>query len=151
MPVVLDTDHLSVLQWREQPACEHLLGRLDQLAPEEIATTIVSFHEQVQGWLAYLRRARKPAQVVRAYAKLEALWRSFLTMNVLSFDDEGQACFHDIRGQCPRLQTMDLRIASIALVHNATLLSRNGRDFRRVPGLMVEDWTARRNWNSGSN
>jgi len=69
---------LSILQWREQPACDRLLARLAKLAPDDIATTIVSFHEQVQGWLAYLNRARKPEQVVRAYAKLEAIWRSFL-------------------------------------------------------------------------
>ena len=35
---------------------------------------------------------------------------------------------------------MDLKIASIVLVHDATLLSRNLRDFRQVPGLRVEDW-----------
>jgi tRNA(fMet)-specific endonuclease VapC len=61
MPVVLDTDHLSVLQWREEPACSRLLERLDHLAADDIATTIVSFQEQAQGWLAYLNRARKPA------------------------------------------------------------------------------------------
>jgi predicted nucleic acid-binding protein len=36
---------------------------------------------------------------------------------------------------------MDLRIASIALTTGATLLSRNLRHFRRVPGLASEDWT----------
>jgi tRNA(fMet)-specific endonuclease VapC len=142
MPVILDTDHLSVLQWQEQPACDRLLARLDQLAPDDIATTIVSFHEQVQGWLAYLQRARKPEQIVRAYAKLEAVWRSFLKMNVLSFTDEAQARFTSVRRECPRLATMDVRIASIALVTGASLLSRNLRDFRDVPGLAVEDWTA---------
>jgi tRNA(fMet)-specific endonuclease VapC len=109
VPVLLDTDHLSVLQWREQPGCDHLLARLAQLAPDDIATSMVSFHEQVLGWLAYLNRARKPEQVVRAYANLEVIWRSFLKMNVLSFSDAAQACCKDLRRQCPRLQTMDLR------------------------------------------
>ncbi|ETX07465.1 MAG: hypothetical protein ETSY2_11025 [Candidatus Entotheonella gemina] len=36
---------------------------------------------------------------------------------------------------------MDLRIASIALSRNMTVLSRNLVDFMRVPGLRVEDWT----------
>jgi predicted nucleic acid-binding protein len=35
---------------------------------------------------------------------------------------------------------MDLKIASIALVRDATLLSANLRDFEQVPGLHVEDW-----------
>jgi tRNA(fMet)-specific endonuclease VapC len=36
---------------------------------------------------------------------------------------------------------MDLRIASISLATRSTLLSRNLRDFERVPGLDVEDWS----------
>lgn len=75
MPVLLDTDHLSVLEWNEQPACSLLLNRLDRLPPDDMATSIVSFHEQVQGWLAYLNQARKPDQVVVAYFKLETIWR----------------------------------------------------------------------------
>lgn len=142
MPVLLDTDHLSVLQWQEQPACDRLLARLDQLPPDDVATSIVSFHEQVQGWLAYLHRARKPEQITLAYAKLEDIWRWFLKMNVLSFSPGAPSLFIHLRKQCSRLQTLDLRIAAIALTTNATLLSRNQRDFRRVPGLTVEDWTA---------
>ncbi|MCI0456351.1 MAG: type II toxin-antitoxin system VapC family toxin [Gemmataceae bacterium] len=141
MAVLLDTDHLSVLQWQEQPACDRLLARLEPLPPDDVATSIISFQEQVQGWTAYLSRARKPEQVVLAYARLEALRRSFLKMNVLSFTAEAQAQFDALRRQCPRLQTMDLRIASIAVVTDSTLLSRNLRDFRQVPGLSVEDWT----------
>src|SRR5579875_1316278 len=100
MPVVLDTDHLSVLQWREEPACSRLLARLKQLPADDVATTILSFQEQVQGWIAYLNRARGPVQIVLAYAKLEEIWRWFLKMNVLSFSAETQARFTDLRRQC---------------------------------------------------
>lgn len=67
MPVVLDTDPLSVLHWQERPACDRLLARPDRLPPGDIATMTMSFQEQVVGWLAYLDRARKPEDVVRAY------------------------------------------------------------------------------------
>src|SRR5260370_25753670 len=116
MPVVLDTDHLSVLQWHERPACDRLLARLDALAPDDIGTTLISFQEQVEGWLAYLKRARKGAGVVHAYAKLEEVWRSCLKMNVLSFTDEAQQRVAEVRRQCTRLQPMNLRIARVALV-----------------------------------
>ena len=142
MPVLLDTDHLSVLQWEEHPACDRLLARLDELPADDIATTIVSFHEQAQGGLAYLNRSRKPEQIVAAYEKFEIVWRTFLKMNVASFSSEAQARFSLLRRGFPRIGTLDLRIASIALATDATLLSRNLRDFRHLPGLHCEDWTA---------
>jgi tRNA(fMet)-specific endonuclease VapC len=36
---------------------------------------------------------------------------------------------------------MDLRIASIALSQDLTLLTRNHRYFSKVPQLRIEDWT----------
>jgi tRNA(fMet)-specific endonuclease VapC len=39
-----------------------------------------------------------------------------------------------------RIGTMDLKIAAIVLAHNAKLITRNLIDFRKVPGLVAEDW-----------
>ncbi|WP_395750440.1 type II toxin-antitoxin system VapC family toxin [Prosthecobacter sp.] len=39
-----------------------------------------------------------------------------------------------------RTGTMDLKIACIALVHGATLRTRNTADFAKVPGLLFENW-----------
>lgn len=141
MPYVLDTDHLSVLLSGSQPACDRLLARLDTLPPDDIAATIVSYQEQVQGWLAYLNRAKADAHILRAYHELDLLRRWYQRTNVLEFTGSAQKQFSILSPQCRRVGTMDLRIASIALVTGATLLSRNLRDFRQVPGLVVEDWT----------
>ena len=37
--------------------------------------------------------------------------------------------------------SMDLRIAAITIARDALLISKNLTDFRKVPGLRVEDWT----------
>ena len=63
-------------------------------------------------------------------------------MEVLDFDDEAAAEYRKLRGMKVRIGTMDLKIAAITLAHGALLLSRNLRDFKRVPGLDVEDWTS---------
>jgi tRNA(fMet)-specific endonuclease VapC len=141
VPVVLDTDHLSILLQKSQPSCDRLLARLDSVAPDDIATAIVCFQEQVQGWLAYLNRAKTDAHVLRAYTELDGLCRWFSRMNILPFNAAALRSFHSLRKQCRRVGTLDLRIASIALTTEATLLSRNLRDFGQVPGLRVEDWT----------
>ena len=141
MPVILDTDHLTIVQRKTQPEYARLLNRLHQLAPDDIATSIVTFQEQTQGWLAYINRARTAEEIVHAYAELETMQRSFCKMNILSFNAEAQQQFMSLRTQRVRIPTMDLRIASIARATDSTLLSRNLRHFRTVPALVVEDWT----------
>ena len=69
------------------------------------------------------------------------MWRFFRKMNVVSFTSEAQARFVSLRKLKTRIPTLDLRIASVALVTDSLLLSRNLKDFRQVPGLNVEDWT----------
>jgi tRNA(fMet)-specific endonuclease VapC len=44
------------------------------------------------------------------------------------------------RGQ--RLDDFDLAIAAHALATGAVLVTSNKRQMRRIPGLMIEDWTA---------
>jgi tRNA(fMet)-specific endonuclease VapC len=36
---------------------------------------------------------------------------------------------------------MDSRLAAVGLENNLTVVTRNVRDFGRVPGLQIEDWS----------
>jgi tRNA(fMet)-specific endonuclease VapC len=118
-----------------------LLARLAQIDPNEIATTIVTYEEQTRGWLAYKARARNVLQEIDAYSKLKRHLETYRTTNVLDFDNEAAAELQRLRRLKLRIGTMDLKIAAITKVHKATLLTRNLVDFRKVPGLKVEDWT----------
>lgn len=51
-----------------------------------------------------------------------------------------RARFRELGALRTRVGSMDLRIACIALAHDATLLTRNLADFEKVPGLRVENW-----------
>src|SRR6266446_1832011 len=141
MDALLDTDHFSILQERRQPASSYLETRMQLLPPRTVKTSIVSFQEQTRGWLAWLHRARKPAELLKGYYFLQELLRYYNKVEVLPFDAAALAEYQRLSAMRIRIGTRDLRIAAIALVHGATVISRNLRDFRQVPGLVVEDWT----------
>jgi tRNA(fMet)-specific endonuclease VapC len=140
--IVLDTDHLSVLERSDQPGSGALRARLANLPPAEVVTTIISYEEQMRGWMAYLARTRSVAHQVEAYHRLLQHLDNYRRIPVLPFDEAAAVAFQQLRRARLRIGTMDLKIAAIAVSRDATLLSRNLADFRRVPGLQVEDWTA---------
>ncbi len=65
----------------------------------------------------------------------------FLTgFTILPWDDENLVLFRDMKARKIATGTMDLKIGCVALAHDATVLTRNLVDFRRIPGLHVENW-----------
>ncbi|MBI3246770.1 MAG: type II toxin-antitoxin system VapC family toxin [Deltaproteobacteria bacterium] len=138
--IVLDTDHISALQYRDAPKAFALQARLSTFSPEEIATTAITIEEQMRGWLGAIHRHTDVHQQVAYYDRLVKLFDFFSEWLILPFDQRAADQFQALRNQGIRVGTMDLKIASIVLVHDATLLSENLRDFRQVAGLQVEDW-----------
>jgi tRNA(fMet)-specific endonuclease VapC len=61
-------------------------------------------------------------------------------VHVLAFDHRCLEQYDALRSQDVRIGTLDLRIAATALVHKLTMVTRNTKDFARVPGLQIEDW-----------
>lgn len=141
MKYLLDTDHITFLQKRRGPEYAALLARMAPHSPADFAFSIVSFHEQVLGGHALLNRARTTAHLLRGYAFLLEIFQSYISTPVLPSDAAAAAVFDGLQAQRIRVATMDLRIAAIALSQGPILLTRNVRDFGRVPGLVTEDWT----------
>jgi len=138
---VFDTDHLGILQRQSAPQYGNLMRRLSQYPQANFFVTIVSFHEQVMGWNAYLARAKDSSAVVRGYSKFEGILSDFARSQVLPYASAAADVFGELRKQRIRVGTMDLRIAAIALANGMTVLTRNLVDFEQVPSLAVEDWT----------
>lgn len=109
---------------------------------EAAYVTIVTFEEQLRGWLASIAQARTSEKRLLGYKKLRELLEDYCLRRIADFDFRADAEFQRLVKGKLRIGTMDLKIAAIALVHRALLLSRNLADFRKVPGLRVEDWTA---------
>jgi tRNA(fMet)-specific endonuclease VapC len=136
--LVLDTDHLVELD-RGSSQGAALQQKLED-AGDAVATTIISAEEQFRGWLAQLHRQRDPHEQIATYQRLQRRIAFFAAWHVLPWNTDAADILQGLRRQRVRIGTMDLKIASIVLAHDATLLSRNLRDFQQVPNLRVEDW-----------
>jgi tRNA(fMet)-specific endonuclease VapC len=101
------------------------------LDPKEVGTTIITYEEQTRGWLSIISRAKAASEQIQAYSRLENHLDYFSRLRVQGFSARAAAEFQRLRKSI-RIGTMDLRIASIALTLNATVVSRNSRDFGKV-------------------
>jgi tRNA(fMet)-specific endonuclease VapC len=138
--ILLDTDHLTVLMYPENPLCARLTARLAASNDQDIGTTIVNAEEQMRGWLAEINRLRAVHDQILPYDRLLRLLDFLDELPLMSFDARAADEFVRLRRMKVRIGSMDLKIACIALVQDALLLSANLRDFRQVPDLQVDDW-----------
>jgi tRNA(fMet)-specific endonuclease VapC len=139
MMYLLDTDHISLLA-RGGVAGEHILRRVLRSHSAQVAVSIVSYEEQLRGWLSQIAATRVVERQVLYYHELERMLDRYCRAPILPFDARAAAIFSDLVQNRLRIGTMDLKIAAIALANDATLLTRNTGHFERVPGLRFEDW-----------
>ncbi len=137
--ILLDTDHLSVFTDERDPRHELLNSRMEAAA-EQIACTIVNVDEVLRGWLAVIHRQRDVHRQLPAYLRLERLLNILSDWEIVPFDERAADRFVRLRRQHIRIGTMDLKIASIALVCDAILVTANLRDYSLVPDLRCENW-----------
>lgn len=137
MVYILDTDHMTLWQ-HNNPA---VIAKLRQIAVSDRAVTQVSLTEQVQGWQALIARARTEREVARNLQRLYETITFYQSLQVLPYEPEAILKFEQLRQAKIRIGSQDLRIAAIALYKNATVVTRNLRDFQQVPGLRLADWS----------
>ncbi len=130
---LLDTD-ICIQAIRRRS--ERLLSRLRQHASGEIAVSAVTEAELLFG-------ALKSASAERNEAAAMAFLYPFA---ILPFARESVAVYARLRLELDRAGTriaaLDLLIAAQAVTLGLTVVTNNLGEFRRVPGLRVENWLA---------
>jgi tRNA(fMet)-specific endonuclease VapC len=134
---VLDTDILTLFE-RGHAA---VAARVAEHSPSEIAISAVTVEEQPSGWYAQLRQAKSQERLVWAYRRLAANIRFVRHIQILDYDDAAVERYEELKRARLKIRKMDLQIAATALRHGATAVTRNTRDFAKIPGLTVEDWS----------
>lgn len=138
---LLDTDHISILQKKSQPACGRVLTRIHQHGAQQVFRSIVSFHEQTRGAHNYVNQARKVGKLLQGYEMFQEILEDYSVAQVLPFEQGDVRLFESLKQQHLQVGTMDLRIAATALARSLTVVTRNTQDFQKVPGLLIDDWT----------
>lgn len=138
---VLDSDHLSILQRKYGNSYDVLARRLSAARPSDVFVTIITFHEQFNGWTKFVSRSKNSSSLVRGYSELAGVITTFARAQVLAFSDAAAEVYDELKAQKVRVGTMDLRIASIVIANQMTLLTKNTVDFSRIPNFTFADWT----------
>ena len=109
--------------------------RLELESPSDIAVDSIVWGELLHG-------ARKYGDPI---AREQRVTRTLAPFVCLSFDLSAAREYARVRDELEIRGEMignnDLMIASIALVHNLTLVTNNVAEFSRVGGLRLEDWS----------
>jgi tRNA(fMet)-specific endonuclease VapC len=135
---LLDTDTLTHLHAGHPRVVE----RLRQLADSDVGTTIITKIELLRGRCDFLLKAATGPELLRAQQLLVRTDELLAQIPVVPIDEAAAAQFDRLRGmkRLKKIGRTDLLIASIAFAHRATLVTRNVRHFKQVPGLTVTNW-----------
>src|SRR5438128_2079354 len=134
---LVDTDTMTLLQHGHERVTERFRS-----ASEIVATTIISRIEILEGRFAAVVKAADGEQLLLAQERLGQSENHLRQVPILPINSVAAAQFDQLRQnkKLKKIGRRDMLIAAISLASRATLVTRNLKDFRRVPGLQIENW-----------
>lgn len=136
---VMDTDIYSLFRRGH----ERVVRQAKQKgASNRIGITIITKVEVLRGRIEFLFKSSDRQQLFRAQHLFLVDEQQLANTLVLDMNENAMDLlfeFRRIKGM-KKIGRNDLMIACIALAHRATLVTRNQKDFRLVPGLLIENW-----------
>ena len=128
---LLDTNICIYIRQRRP---EEVLRRFHKLRPGEAALSVITYGELLYG-------AAKSSQRAEALERLREL---VLFLPALALPASAAETYGTIRAgleqKGERIGNNDLWIAAHALASGFTLVTNNEKEFRRVPGLRIQNW-----------
>ena len=132
MKYLLDTDIcVYILRRRRKDTAAHFA----RVRPGDIAISSIALAELACG--AFNSGSARNQERLQVFIS---------PLTVVRFDSDAAMVYGDLRHQLQRAGTligpMDMLIAAQALALDLTLATNNGREFKRVPALRIENWAA---------
>jgi tRNA(fMet)-specific endonuclease VapC len=135
---IFDTDTLSHLHAGNQ----NVIRAIRQLGNEEITTTIVTKIEMLRGRIDYIIKAQADDDLLNAQKRFDRTEELLSQIKIISITPDAVDRLAQLvnSSKLRKIGRADLMIASITLSHRATLVTRNLRHFKQIPGLSVTNW-----------
>ena len=139
MLIALDTDVFTDVMHGDPT----LTARLLAVPVAEQTLPVVVLGEVLRGRFNMIRQAeagRGRMTLEAAYHRFQQSVTDTRAFTVLSYTAAADAQVQRWRAAKIRVGTHDLRIAATCMIHGATLVTRNARDYSQVPGLTFDVW-----------
>jgi tRNA(fMet)-specific endonuclease VapC len=135
---LLDTDTLT----RAHAGQANIGERIRQVGEENVATTVINAIEVLRGRHDFILKASDGEQLLRAQQLLDRSEELLESIVIISINARAAAEFDKLlqNKKLRKIGRADILIASIALAHAATVVTRNLKHFLQFPALKVENW-----------
>jgi tRNA(fMet)-specific endonuclease VapC len=133
---VLDTDVLTLFENGDPAVIRNVVAH----SADGLAITVISVEEQLSGWYTQIRRVKRRDLLAEAYQRPATNVEFLANMLILPFPEPAILRYENLKTLRLNVGKKDLRIAAITQENSGILVTRNLRDFQRIPNLIVENW-----------
>ena len=117
--------------------------RLVAIDADKRAIPTVAAAEVTRGWLNAVRQAeagKGRMSLEYAFGRFQQSLVNMAPFTLLPYTAAAHSIVEKWKAAKIRVGTNDMRIAATCMVHGATLVTRNARDYAQIPGLTFDVW-----------
>ena len=135
---LFDTDTLTHLY----AGNTNVIARLNAAEDSEVGITIITKAEMLRGRIEYLIKAENRESLLKAQELLFRTEELLAELLIVPISQRAADEFERLRAvsKLRKIGRADLLIASISLANRATLVTRNIKHFKQIPGVRVVNW-----------